>query len=66
MHFAIFAVPLSIAVKFGISLIVWGENSAVQYGGGVDDKPHGIERSLALQNMAYHKGVVWKTGMMRS
>ena len=38
MHFAIFAVPLSIAVKFGISLIVWGENSAVEYGGGVDDK----------------------------
>ena len=32
MHLAIFAMPLRIAVQFGIPLIVWGENSAVEYG----------------------------------
>lgn len=32
MHLALFAMPLRIAVKFGIPLIVWGENSAVEYG----------------------------------
>ena len=32
MHLAIFAMPLRIAVQFAIPLIVWGENSAVEYG----------------------------------
>jgi len=32
MHLAIFAMPLRIASQFGIPLIVWGENSAVEYG----------------------------------
>ena len=38
MHYAIFAIPLKIAVNFNISLIVWGENSAIEYGGGPSDK----------------------------
>ena len=33
MHMAIFNIPLSIAVRFGIPLVLWGENSAVEYGG---------------------------------
>lgn len=33
MHLAIFAIPAKIAAKFGIPLIVWGENSAFEYGG---------------------------------
>lgn len=32
MHLAIFNIPLSIAVRFDIPLIVWGENSAFEYG----------------------------------
>ena len=32
MHMAIFAIPINIALKFSIPLIVWGENSAVRYG----------------------------------
>ena len=32
MHMAIFAIPLAIAVRFGIPLVVWGENSAAEYG----------------------------------
>ncbi len=33
MHLAIFAIPAKIAVRFDIPLIVWGENSALEYGG---------------------------------
>jgi N-acetyl sugar amidotransferase len=40
MHLAIFAMPLRIAVQFGIPLIVWGENSAVEYG-RADSAHHG-------------------------
>ncbi len=32
MHMALFAIPLTIAVRFGIPLVVWGENSAAEYG----------------------------------
>lgn len=32
MHLALFAIPLNIAVRFGIPLVVWGENSAFEYG----------------------------------
>jgi N-acetyl sugar amidotransferase len=32
MHLALFSIPLNIAVRFGIPLIVWGENSAAEYG----------------------------------
>lgn len=33
MHLAIFSIPLRVAVDFKIPLIVWGENSAVEYSG---------------------------------
>lgn len=32
MHMALFSIPLRIAVKFDIPLVVWGENSAFEYG----------------------------------
>lgn len=32
MHMALFNIPLSIAARFRIPLVVWGENSAVEYG----------------------------------
>jgi len=32
MHLALFNIPLSIAVRYGIPLVVWGENSAFEYG----------------------------------
>lgn len=32
MHLALFNIPLTIAVKFGVPLVVWGENSAFEYG----------------------------------
>lgn len=32
MHMALFAIPLTLALRLSIPLIVWGENSAVEYG----------------------------------
>jgi N-acetyl sugar amidotransferase len=32
MHMAIFNIPLTIALRFRIPLVVWGENSAIEYG----------------------------------
>ena len=32
MHMALFSIPLNIATKFKIPLVVWGENSAAEYG----------------------------------
>ena len=32
MHLALFNIPLAIAVRYGIPLVVWGENSAFEYG----------------------------------
>ena len=32
MHMALFAIPLQIAIKFQIPLVLWGENSGMEYG----------------------------------
>lgn len=32
MHMALFNIPLTIAARWGISLVIWGENSAFEYG----------------------------------
>jgi len=37
MHLAIFAIPLRIATTYGIPLVVYGENSASEYGGRDED-----------------------------
>ncbi len=41
MHLALFSIPLNIAVRFEIPLVVWGENSAFEYG-SVDDSLTGF------------------------
>lgn len=33
MHMALFAIPLRIAVNYKIPLVLWGENSGMEYGG---------------------------------
>lgn len=35
-HIGIFTVPIVVAVKFGIPLIVWGENPQQEYGGPIE------------------------------
>lgn len=37
MHLAIFSIPLRIAVRLSIPLVVYGENSAAEYGGRRED-----------------------------
>lgn len=37
MHMAMFNIPLKIAVNFDIPLVVWGENSAFEYGSQGDE-----------------------------
>ena len=41
MHMALHAIPLQVAVNFDIPLIIWGENSAFEYGG--DDHLKGTQ-----------------------
>jgi N-acetyl sugar amidotransferase len=36
-HFGIFTVPVQVAVRYNIPLIVWGENSQAEYGGPQKD-----------------------------
>lgn len=38
MHMALFNIPLKIAVSFGIPLVVWGENSAFEYGDSSEER----------------------------
>lgn len=38
MHMALFNIPLKIAVNFRIPLVVWGENSAFEYGGTENER----------------------------
>lgn len=33
MHMAIHSIPINLAIKFKIPLVIWGENSAAEYGG---------------------------------
>ena len=44
MHMALHAIPLQIAVNFKIPLIIWGENSAFEYGGD-DESLKGMQLS---------------------
>lgn len=38
MHLALFSIPLQIAYRFEIPLVVWGENSAFEYGGEEEER----------------------------
>jgi hypothetical protein len=37
MHLALFNIPLKIAARFDIPLVIWGENSAFEYGNANDE-----------------------------
>lgn len=43
MHMAIFNISLQIAVNFSIPLVVWGENSAFEYGSNDDELTTGFK-----------------------
>ena len=42
MHMAMFNIPLKIAAQFDVPLVVWGENSAFEYG-GLEEERTGFE-----------------------
>lgn len=46
MHMALFAIPLQLAIKFNIPLVLWGENSAMEYGGN-DESVLGFKMTRA-------------------
>ena len=50
MHMALFSLPTNIALKFEIPLILWGENSATEYGGDdVTTLGHEMNRAWLLK-----------------
>ena len=46
MHMAIFSIPLAVAVRYEVPLVVWGENSAFEYG-GTEEARHGFKLDRA-------------------
>lgn len=60
MHMALFAIPLTIAVRFRIPLVIWGENSAAEYGttGG---EGLGVKLDAAwLRRFGVTHGTTWR------
>ncbi len=41
-HLGIFTIPINIAVKFNIPLVIWGENPQLEYGGPVESLENNI------------------------
>lgn len=58
MHLAIFSIPLRIASAFDIPLVVYGENSASEYGGRDEDARSGILDSNWVQRYGVTQGTV--------
>ena len=55
MHMAIFNIPIKIAVQYNIPLIIWGENSAFEYGGEYDEqKGFTLDRNWLLKYGVTH------------
>ncbi len=38
MHMALFSIPLDVAYRYEIPLVVWGENTATEYGGSEEER----------------------------
>jgi N-acetyl sugar amidotransferase len=56
MHMAIFNIPAKIAVKFKIPLIIWGENSAAEYGAEDDGFKNHTMNSEWIKNFGVSNG----------
>lgn len=54
MHMALFNIPLAIAVRFRVPLVVWGENSAVEYGGEAAQEGHRLDRAWLERHGVMH------------
>jgi N-acetyl sugar amidotransferase len=60
MHMALFSIPLAIAVRFRIPVVVWGENSAFEYGGTAEER-RGFKLDAAwLRKYGIMHGTSWR------
>ncbi|HWH14726.1 MAG TPA: N-acetyl sugar amidotransferase, partial [Miltoncostaeaceae bacterium] len=60
MHMALFAIPLTLAVRLGIPLVVWGENSAVEYGSADGSGTGHLLDAAWLQRFGVTHGTTWQ------
>lgn len=56
-HMSIFSIPMRIACKFGIKLLVWGENSANEFGGDEKDSQNEELDSALLEKLNIFAGL---------
>ena len=61
---ALHAIPVNFALMMGIPLILWGENSAAEYGGDVSLKGMNVTFEW-LMKYGVTNGTVWRIGLMR-
>jgi N-acetyl sugar amidotransferase len=59
MHMALFSIPLTLAVRQAVPLVVWGENSAVEYGGEEALKGHRLDNAW-LRRFGVTQGTTWE------
>ncbi|HZS84269.1 MAG TPA: N-acetyl sugar amidotransferase [Stellaceae bacterium] len=60
MHMALFAIPLRIALRFRIPLVVWGENSAFEYGGTEEERRGFALDGAWLRKYGVTHGTSWR------
>jgi N-acetyl sugar amidotransferase len=60
MHMALFAIPLAIAARFRIPLVVWGENSAFEYGGTAEESRGFALDAAWLRKYGVMHGTSWR------
>lgn len=60
MHMALFGIPLAIAARFRIPLVVWGENSAFEYGGTAEASRGFALDAAWLRKYGVMHGTSWR------
>ena len=68
MHMALFSIPTKMALKLNIPLIIWGENSAYEYGGNDEDAESMILTHKWLKSHGVNGGTdisQWITGSLK-
>jgi N-acetyl sugar amidotransferase len=65
-HLGIFSIPVQIAVKYNISLIIWGENPQLEYGKPTDiDKESILDRDWTEKNGGYFLDKIKPSDMIK-
>ncbi len=65
-HLGIFSIPVQIAVKYNISLIIWGENPQLEYGKPTDiDKESILDKEWTEKNGGYFLDKIKPSDMIK-